>query len=497
MSSDTKKFIKGVTSGYAFTIISMLVSLWMVPFTLKYLSKPEYGIFAIITDLLGWLSIANLGITSAFNSKGAQLLGTKNYNELNVVLSTTFFSQLFSALLIVIIGIFLVWNPNLLFGDIGSLEHIGIVVALTVLSFIISYVMQPLNSLLIADKQIHIDNYLRFGLLALRTILTIVFLISGFKLVSIAFSNLIGTLIIAIITWIRAKKTLSFAKIEFRLWQKSVFQFLLKNGIWFTIGGIAGILILRMDAFLIGKYISLAVVANFTISSKLYQIASNIHQQFFNTTRPYFSQIYGKNNFKKLNQLYDLVYYSSFLTAFIFGVFIFVLNKWFIGWWVGPEFYIGDKINLLIAINFILQSVVLPNRIILATTLLHIEIHNITRVLEGIIKIIISLLFIEEFEISGILIASIISTLLFSNSILNYIISKKIFNSLILSKLFPFIFIFLLYPIIFFERTLFMYIIILILTLGLTILSYHYIGGKVVFIENFEKIKLAFNKKKS
>jgi len=165
MSSDTRKFIKGVTSGYAYMIVSLLVSLWLVPFVLKYLSKPEYGIFAIAGDLLGWLAMANLGISAAFNSKGAQLMGTNDINELNIVASTTFFSQLLSAIIIIVAGIIVTLNPQLLFGADTNAENIQLVVAILVMGYTISFIFQPLNSLLIASKQIHIDNYLKFGLL--------------------------------------------------------------------------------------------------------------------------------------------------------------------------------------------------------------------------------------------------------------------------------------------------------------------------------------------
>ena len=121
-------------------IVSMLVSLWMVPFVLKYLSKPEYGIFAIAGDLLGWLAVSNLGITAAFNSKGAQLLGTKNHDELNIVASTTFFAQLFSAFIIIIGGIFITLNPDLIFGNSAGTENIEIVVAILIAGFYISYI---------------------------------------------------------------------------------------------------------------------------------------------------------------------------------------------------------------------------------------------------------------------------------------------------------------------------------------------------------------------
>ena len=202
MGKDSKRFLKGVASGYAFMITSLIVSLWIVPFTLKYLTKPEYAIFAIAGDLLSWLGLAGLGVSSVFNSRGAQLMGKGDIGELNIVASTTFFTQLASAIIIILAGIVVTLKPELLFSKEASAEHLQLVVAILVMSFTISFILQPLNSMLIASKQIHIDNYLKFGLLAITTCLTVFFLMRGLKLLSLAISNFIGTIIISIITWI-------------------------------------------------------------------------------------------------------------------------------------------------------------------------------------------------------------------------------------------------------------------------------------------------------
>lgn len=440
MSSDKRKFLKGVTSGYAYMIVHILVSLWMVPFVLTYLTKPEYGIFAIAGDLLGWLGVANLGITAAFNSKGAQLLGTNNREELNIVTSTTFFAQLATSLVIIAGGIIISLNPELLFGSRDGAENIELVVAILVAGFFIQYITQPLSSLLVADKQIHIDNYLKFGLLAIQTALTIVLLISGFKLLSLAISSFISNIIITSITWYRVKRSFPDIKFSLRFWRTDRMLFLLKNGIWFTIGGIAGILIFRMDAFLIGKYLSLSLVATFVINNRLYQIAEKFHGQFFNISRPYFAQTYGRNEMKKLSQMYDVVFNTSFLASFIIGLGVFLVSKWFITWWVGPDFYLGDIINILLCINFIVQAAVLPNRIVLATTLYMNHLHSITRILEGLAKFVLSIVFLKIYGIEALLIAGILASLVFSNTILNYI-SSRLLGEPFFKKVIPLFFI--------------------------------------------------------
>lgn len=432
MSSDARKFLKGVTSGYLVMIVSLLVNLWLIPFVLKFLTRPEYGIFAIATDLLAWLSLANLGISAAFNSKGAHLLGSKDIKELNVVASTTFFTQLLSATVILIVGVFVTINPELLFGSDVNADNIELVVVLLVSGYTLSFIFQPMNSMLIASKQIHIDNYLKFGLLIIKTSLTVILLMNGFKLLSLAISSFVATIIITVVTWIRVKKSLPEVKIRLNLWKYDRFTFLLKKGVWFSLGGIAGILILRMDSFLIGKYISLSTVASYVITIKLYQIADTFHQQFFNTTRPFFAQMFGRKDMKSLSKMYNITFYSSFAAAF--GIGIYLLNKWFVNLWVGPDFYLGDTINMLLCLNFILQASVLPNRIILATTFFKIVSHNIIRFVEGVIKLLASIALLYYWGIEGIIFAGLISSLVFSNIVLN-IFTGQFFKEMAWTKL--------------------------------------------------------------
>lgn len=417
--SDRKKFLKGITSGYAYMAFSMIVALWMVPYVLKFLTKSEYGIFAIAGDLLGWLSVANLGVTSAFNSKSGHLLGRNNLYELNVLTNTTFFTQLASSILIAIIGAVVVNNPSIVFGNEDIYENINVVVMLMVIGFFIQYITQPLNSLLVADKQVHIDNYLRFGLLAIQTVLNIVLLNFGFKLMSLAISSLISNIIISVITWFRIKKSFPSIKFEFKYFRKDKLRNLLKHGVWFSIGGIAGILILRMDTFLIGKYVSLALVTSYAINIKLFQIAEKFFSQIFNTLRPYFSQTYGKNDMGTLGYYYDAANSVAIVLSILIGGIILFSSRYFITWWVGSDFYLGEEINLLLCINFILQSTVLPNRILLATSLFKVRQHNLVRIFEGVVKLTLSIIVVKNYGMSGVLVVSILTSLVFSNIFLN------------------------------------------------------------------------------
>jgi O-antigen/teichoic acid export membrane protein len=375
--------------------------------------------------------VANLGITGAFSNKAGHLLGIKNRHELNILTSTAFFIQLITSVVILIIGLVIVKYPTILIPTEGiSLSNVQVYLLLLICTYVISYILQPVSALLVADKQIHIDNYLKFGSLFVRTVVNIILLINGFNILAFAISNIVATLVISAITIYRFHTSLPEVKVKWKYWDKSQLSFLYKMGIWFTIGGIAGILIFRIDAYLIAKNISLGIVTNFVITNKLYQIADTFHKQLFNTTRPYFAQIIGRNSRQKLRDMYDSTFYLSYLLAIFFGVGVFVLNRWFISIWVGEEFFIGEMINFLLCINFILQACVLPNRILLATSFYKMRMHNLTRVFEGLAKLLLGIVLIAKFNITGLITASIIASVLFSNTILNYLTSRFFKESL-------------------------------------------------------------------
>lgn len=482
--SDSKKFLKAITSGYAFMAFNLLVSLWLVPFSLQHLSRPEYGIFAICSDLLGWLGLTSLGVGAAFGVRSGQLMGSGEKEELNLVASTAFFSQLMSSVLLVIVGCILYFNPNLLFGDELSTEHIEWIFAILIGGYIISFILQPMNSLLIASKQIHVDNYLKFGLLLIRTLLTVALLSSGFKLFSLAISSLVATIIISVITWIRVKRTLPYIQISWNNFRSNKLRFLISNGIWFTLGGLAGLFIFRMDSFMIGKFISLSTVASFVITAKLYSIADMVHQQFFNTSRPYFSQLYGKKEMNILGKLYDLAFQLSFTSAFIMSVTIYLINEWFIRLWVGEGFFLGQTLNLLLCINFILQASVLPNRILLATTFYKNRQHAISRLFEGVFKFGLCLLLVPQFGMASIVAIGIAGSLIFSNTYLN-VLAGEVVHDKLWEKMLPFLFLLPLPLCIYFNTQMISFILITVTVLGLLYFTFIRIKKEKEFLNPF------------
>src|SRR5215475_9924002 len=93
MASRTSNYVKGLTTGYAATFSTIAVGLWLTPFTLRYLDREQFAVFTLASDLLMWLGLLDIGITSGLNVKAAQLSGRPDQEKLNRLASTAFYTQ--------------------------------------------------------------------------------------------------------------------------------------------------------------------------------------------------------------------------------------------------------------------------------------------------------------------------------------------------------------------------------------------------------------------
>src|SRR5437899_547488 len=58
----TKRFIEGAGIGYAYQALVMIVGLWLTPFLLRRLGPHDFGLWAVGTQILGYLMLLDMGV---------------------------------------------------------------------------------------------------------------------------------------------------------------------------------------------------------------------------------------------------------------------------------------------------------------------------------------------------------------------------------------------------------------------------------------------------
>lgn len=140
-------FIKGV---------SMLTSFLLVPLTIHYLNKDNYGLWLTIYSIISWFGLLDIGLGNGLRNKFAESLANGDRESSRMYLSTAY------AMLAIIMGLacilFLVMNSFLNWAEIlkvspGRAYELGKVAAIVFSSFCLQLVVKLISSVLLADQK--------------------------------------------------------------------------------------------------------------------------------------------------------------------------------------------------------------------------------------------------------------------------------------------------------------------------------------------------------
>ncbi len=412
--SRTRNYIKGLTTGYAATFATIAVGLWLTPFTLRFLDREEYAIFALASDLLMWLGLLDLGITAGLNVQAAQLTGKPDHERLNRLASTAFFTQNLIVLVVLIVGGAMAAGVPHFFPVRLELQHTtSTLMAMLVLGSAIGFSTKTFSALLLANQQIHIDNLLKLALLAIRTVLTVVLLTKGWELYSLAVASLAATVITSAIAVWRTWRLLPGLKVRWMLASWDVLKGIGSLGIWFSLGGLAGLVITSLDRVVAAKLISVETVTTLSLTGRVYALFAGLLDQITNTARPMLGQLIGQKKLAEAQRVYRHLFKLSTGFAVIAAFSIWAGNEPFVNQWVGAQNFGGPLLSLALALNLIVNSWVLPNRAVLSSALV-VRPQTLSRIVEAVLNLGLSVLLAQYLGLIGIVLGTAIAGLLTS-----------------------------------------------------------------------------------
>jgi len=184
----------------------VLIGFVLIPLTIGYVSKGQYGIWLTIASLVMWMNTFDIGLSNGLRNKMAHSLALGERDNIVKYVSTTyailFLISVAIFLSFFVLGSFFDWNELLNVKNSVS-YNIWPIVLIAIGSFCIQFFLQPINSVLIATHQpfkssliLLVGQVLTFILIYLLTIFThgslflLVFAVAGSPLVVFLFANI-------------------------------------------------------------------------------------------------------------------------------------------------------------------------------------------------------------------------------------------------------------------------------------------------------------------
>lgn len=273
---------KNILASSMLRVISILISLMVVPATINYVNAERYGLWLTLSSIIAWLSYFDFGFAHGFRNRFAEAVAKNEQILARKYVSTTYavLAMIFSVLMIVtlIANKFINWS-SILNVDQGLNIELRAVFQILIIFFCTNIVAEIFSTMLTANQRPAASAAIKTGgnFLSLIAIIILTHTTKGnLEYLAIAFSGIpcLLTIIISIIVFNRGiykKYAPSFRLIDFSLTKKIVGM----GGQFFLIM-LCMLLIFQLTNIIISRELGPKSVTIYNVTYKIFHVVEMV-----------------------------------------------------------------------------------------------------------------------------------------------------------------------------------------------------------------------------
>lgn len=350
----TRKYNRNVIYSFILKGLGILISLLLIPITLNYLNRYEYGIWITLNSILTWVNYFDIGLGNGLRNKLTEALATKDYNLGKAYVSTTFvllgIIAICIGVIVTILNCFIDWN-HLLNVD-KSVQNLSQITTIVIWCLCMTFVFRTVGVIYIAYQDIWINNLLTF----LGSIVSFIwiFILTKFttgSLLNVAIAYSLSPLAVYIVAyWIVFYKhhpelQPSYINIKLNRYSKEIGGL----GVKFFILQLTSLIVFSTSNFIISRLFTPNEVTPYNIA---YRYFNAIIMSFYMITAPLWSAITDALKQKDVNWITSSIRKMGiYCCVFSLISFIFVaISQPIFKIWIGNSIYIPYSLSISLAI---------------------------------------------------------------------------------------------------------------------------------------------------
>jgi len=333
--------------------LTTLVGLWLVRFLLEHLGQTEYGLWLIAGQILGYLSLLDLGVVALLPREAAYATGQLNQADQDrgvreIVGRFTHITLLQTPLVGLIALVVWLQFP-------ADWEPLRAPIGLVLIAFTVTFPLRVLDGVLNGLQDFAFLGTVHTVSWLVNTATVVALLLSGFGLHSLAIGWIVGQGIRAILAGYRLQSTFP-DQLPRRLGNvtlgdiKAVFS----RGIWISMSQIAHVLFAATDVILIGAIISPAAAVPYAITGKLISVFANYPQSLLQLAQTGLSQLRVAEEKPRVLQAVRALGEGTLILSGGLVCAVLAANESFVYAWLGEEQWGGLLLTALILTRVVL-----------------------------------------------------------------------------------------------------------------------------------------------
>ncbi len=413
--SRLKKFTHSLVSGYVSVGANIFYTLASVPLALHYLGKLEFGLWALVAQIGGYIALIDFGMGNSVSRFLIDHKDDRHDGAYGSVIKTSVLVGLAQGGLILLAGGVL----SLLAGFMPNVppdlqrEFAWLVIWQSVLTGL-SFATRVFSYLLMAHQRLDISNYGASFLFFMNLAGMWAGLATGWGVYSFLLGQAVGTLGNVVVNGLGCLRLGLFPTLgEWGVVTGARFRELFAYGRDNFLMGIGWQFISASQTILLTSFLGLETAAVWSVCTRTYGVVTMLVWRIFDFSTPALVEMMVRGERDRLLRRFREITVFSAGVSIVGGALLAVCNGAFIWLWTGGRIHWSPVNDLLLAVSCVVATAVRPHTT-LATQTKHFGFLRFIFLVEGMVFVGLNLLAHEVAGMTTLLVLSILCTLTFS-----------------------------------------------------------------------------------
>lgn len=424
---DKKKSLLNVSISIIFKILLLVLTLLTRRILINTIGNDANGINSLYTSLIGFLGIAELGVGSAITFCMYKPIAESDNEKISSLYNLFVKVYRIIGIIILVVGLLITPVIPYLAKDYSADFNLYSSFILMLVSIAINYVFSAKTSLINAYK----NNYVTTTISSVGQIIMnisqilVLYLFKSFDLYMICrIFSIVFQWIFTNIYFNKHHKMLIDRKAKLSTESKKGVSNNIRAMFMHKIGGL---LVDTSDSLIISAFISVAVLGKYSNYTIIMTSMTSVLVLFFTPLTSIIGHLCAEGNIEKEERYFNFFYYFNFIIGCIFFLGYYSTIDNLVTIFFGDNLELTKDVSFVITLNYFIKFLRNASELFKdATGCFYYD--RFKPLFEGVTNVILSITLVHFIGVTGVIVATIITTLLINNIVEPYVLFHHAFN---------------------------------------------------------------------
>jgi O-antigen/teichoic acid export membrane protein len=337
---------------------AILVGLVLVPYTISHIGIDRFGIWAILSILIGYFALLDFGIGVSYTRFIAESYARKDFREVSRIANSGF---VFYLLLCIPIFCTAYFGREIIFSflkiDLDAYPDLIIAYYGTVIIFLVSTVLSGFTTILQGIQKIDVVNKISIIITIPNFIGTVLFLHAGYKLDGLMWTSAVTSLCGLSISLFYAKRYLPSLSFNPKLFSIPTVKRLLSFGLKLQFAQLADVITFQADKTIVSFFSGIGSVGYYQIGAQIVWRIRDLPLLLIASLLPAASELHALNDRKRLIHIYERG--TKYLAVVSIPMFLFlsVTAQIVMRAWLGDGYFASAVVMQILIAGYLFNTV--------------------------------------------------------------------------------------------------------------------------------------------